>query len=393
LLPPATRPAATLIFVIFQVVTAGLASLPSVKPESATSEQVVAISFEPTGSGFTVIVTVAVVAHGPASGVKVYVVVVVLSNAGDQVPVIPLFDVICNADKLAPEQIGATAVNVGVTFGLTVIVTVAVVAHCPASGVKVYVVVIVLSNAGDQVPVIPLVDVVGNADKLAPEQIGDTAVNVGVTFGLTVIVTVAVVAHGPASGVKVYVVVVVLSNAGDQVPVISLVDVVGNADKLAPEHIGATAVNVGVTSGLTVIVTVAVVAHCPASGVKVYVVVVVLSNAGDQLPVIPLVDVVGNADKLAPEQIGATAVNVGVTFGLTVIVTVAVVAHCPASGVKVYVVVVVLSNAGDHVPVIPLVDVVGNADKLVPEHIGATAVNVGVIFGLTVIVNVAVVAH
>ena len=194
LLPPATRPAATLIFVIFQVVTAGLASLPSVKPESATSEQVVATSFDTTGSGLTVIVTVAVVAHCPASGVKVYVVVVVLSNAGDQVPVIPLVDVVCNADKLAPEQIGATAVNVGVTFGLTVIVNV-VVAQLPAVGVKVYVVVVVLSNAGDQVPVIPLVDVVGNADKLAPEQIGDTAVNVGVTFGLTVIVTVAVVAH------------------------------------------------------------------------------------------------------------------------------------------------------------------------------------------------------
>ena len=76
------------------------------------------------------------------------------------------------------------------------------------------------------------------------------------------------------------------------------------------------------TFGLTVIVTVAVVAHCPASGVKVYVVVVVLSNAGDQLPVMPLFDVVGNADKLAPEQIGATAVNVGVTVGLTVTVTV-----------------------------------------------------------------------
>ena len=50
---------------------------------------------------------------------------------------------------------------------------------------------------------------------------------------------------------------------------------------------------------------------------------------------IPLVDVVGNADKAAPEQIGATAVNVGVMFGLTVIVNVAVVAHCPAVGVNV----------------------------------------------------------
>ena len=36
------------------------------------------------------------------------------------------------------------------------------------------------------------------------------------------------------------------------------------------------------------------------------------------MPVIPLFDVVGKADKLPPAQIGATAVNVGVTFGLTV---------------------------------------------------------------------------
>ena len=52
-----------------------------------------------------------------------------------------------------------------------------------------------------------------------------------------------------------------------------------------------------------------------------------LSNAGDQVPVIPLVDVVGNADKVAPEQIGATAVNVGVLLAFTVIVKVVVVAH------------------------------------------------------------------
>jgi hypothetical protein len=60
-----------------------------------------------------------------------------------------------------------------------------------------------------------------------------------------------------------------------------------------------------------------------------------LLSAGAQLPVKPLLDVVGNGDKVAPEQIGATAVNVGVMFGLTVIVKVAVVAHCPAVGVKV----------------------------------------------------------
>ena len=62
---------------------------------------------------------------------------------------------------------------------------------------------------------------------------------------------------------------------------------------------------------------------------------VLLTVAGDQVPVMPLVDVNGSTGAMAPEQIGATAVNVGVTFGLTVMVMVAVVAHCPASGVNV----------------------------------------------------------
>ena len=63
--------------------------------------------------------------------------------------------------------------------------------------------------------------------------------------------------------------------------------------------------------------------------------VAVLFNAGAHVPVIPLLEVVGRADNVAPEQIGATAVKVGVTFGLTVIVNVVVVAHCPTPGVKV----------------------------------------------------------
>ena len=53
----------------------------------------------------------------------------------------------------------------------------------------------------------------------------------------------------------------------------------------------------------------------------------VLFKAGDQVPVMPLLDVVGSAVRVAPEQIGATALKVGVMFGLTVIVKVAVVAH------------------------------------------------------------------
>ena len=63
--------------------------------------------------------------------------VVVLFKAGDQVPVIPLFEVVGKADKVAPEQMGLTALNVGVTLGFTVILKVVLVAHCPALGVKV----------------------------------------------------------------------------------------------------------------------------------------------------------------------------------------------------------------------------------------------------------------
>jgi len=52
-----------------------------------------------------------------------------------------------------------------------------------------------------------------------------------------------------------------------------------------------------------------------------------LFSAGAQVPVMPLLDVVGNGANTAPEQMGATTVNVGVIFGFTVIVKVAVVAH------------------------------------------------------------------
>jgi len=61
----------------------------------------------------------------------------------------------------------------------------------------------------------------------------------------------------------------------------------------------------------------------------VYVVVAVLFKAGAQVPVIgvALVEEVGKAVKVAPEQIAGIAAKVGVTFGLTVMVNVAGVAH------------------------------------------------------------------
>ena len=64
-------------------------------------------------------------------------------------------------------------------------------------------------------------------------------------------------------------------------------------------------------------------------------VVTVLLIAGLQVPVMLLVEVVGNAGIEAPEQYGPTAAKVGVIASPIVIVIVAVVAHCPASGVNV----------------------------------------------------------
>ena len=62
-----------------------------------------------------------------------------------------------------------------------------------------------LTEAGLQVPVIPLSDVVGNEGTVSLAQIvrDDPKLNAGVTFGLMVTVSVAVVAHNPAVGVKV----------------------------------------------------------------------------------------------------------------------------------------------------------------------------------------------
>ena len=84
--------------------------------------------------------------------------------------------------------------------------------------------------------------------------------------------------------------------------------------------------------------SVAVVAHCPAVGVNVYVPLAeLLTVPGDQVPEIcgVFVEFVGKTGAVAPAQIGAIAVNVGVTNGFTVTSKVAVVAHCPAVGVNI----------------------------------------------------------
>lgn len=180
------------------------------------------------GRAFTVIIIVVVVAHWPPPGVKVYVVVAVLSSAGDQLPVIILLEVVGNAVSISPEQIAGTAVNVGVTAELTVIVNVVVVAHCPASGVNVYVVVVVLSRAGDHVPVIILLEVVGNALSEPPVQIGATGSKVGVVEPPppTVTVTVPFPIQAPEVSVTVYICVLV-GLAVTEAPVVALNPVAG----------------------------------------------------------------------------------------------------------------------------------------------------------------------
>ena len=126
-------------------------------------------------------------------------------------------------------------------------------------------------------------------------------------------------------------------------------------------------------------------------GVKVYVVVALLLIAGAHVPVNPFVELVGNVNVL-PAQIAATCVNVGVTGVFTVTVIVVVNAHGFPVGVNVYVVVALLFIAGLHVPATPFVDVVGKVNEP-PTQIDAIGAKVGVTLGLTVTVNVAVVAH
>jgi len=132
--------------------------------------------------------------------------------------------------------------------------------------------------------------------------------------------------------------VAVLMVAGLHVPLTPLVDVAGNVGAVLFWHSGPIALNVGVICGSIVTLSVAVIAHWPAFGVNVYVVVpavAVLIVAGFHVPPMPLLDIAGSVGAAAFWQSGPIAVNVGVTCGLMVIFIVAVVAHCPADGVNV----------------------------------------------------------
>lgn len=89
---------------------------------------------------------------------------------------------------------------------------------------------------------------------------------------------------------------------------------------------------------VTVTEMLVVVPHCPASGVKVYVVVpavAVLIVAGFQVPVILLFDVVGSAGAAEFWHKVPIAGKVGVALELTTMVMVVPALHCPPVGVKV----------------------------------------------------------
>ena len=90
------------------------------------------------GDAFTVTFTVAVDAQLPAAGVKVYVpLAVLLTTAGDHVPLMPFKELVGKIGATSPLHIAAIAAKVGSVCGFTVTFTVAVDAHEPALGVKV----------------------------------------------------------------------------------------------------------------------------------------------------------------------------------------------------------------------------------------------------------------
>jgi hypothetical protein len=67
---------------------------------------------------------------------------------------------------------------------------------------------------------------------------------------------------------------------------------------------------VGVGSGFTVTVMVVVLAHCPDDGVNVYTVVAWVFIVGDQVPEMPLVEVVGS-ENVPLKQIAGICVKAG----------------------------------------------------------------------------------
>ena len=191
----------------------------------------------------------------------------------------------------------------------------------------------VLSRAGNQFPVIPSLELVGNSLIVSPSHTESIVANEGVVIASITTVIVADRAHCPASGVNVYSVVNVVSISGLQVPETPSFEVEINVNEF-PLHTGSNCVKFVVVACSTTTVIVAFEAHCPAVGKNVYSVVNTLSTAGDQVPVMPSLEADGNVN-VSPSHIGPICVRLGVVVCSTTMVIVADRAHCPVSGVKV----------------------------------------------------------
>ena len=125
---------------------------------------------------------------------------------------------------------------------------------------------------------------------------------------------------------------------GDHVPGIPFVETNGNGGATLFRHKGPITAKAGVAKGVTTTSIVVGNAHSPAPGVKVYVyvpAVFVSITAGDHVPVIPLVETVGNAGAELFRQSGPIAANKGRVFGLILIFITNGTAHSAPSGVKV----------------------------------------------------------
>lgn len=126
-----------------------------------------------------------------------------LSTVGDQVPVIPLFEVAGKTGTALPLQKLFAMVKVGATVVVTVTFKVNGAPHCPAAGVNKYApFAVLLITLGDQVPVIPLFEVVGKAGAVVPLHKVVGRVNVGVMLLLIATFKVNGALHCPAAGVN-----------------------------------------------------------------------------------------------------------------------------------------------------------------------------------------------
>jgi hypothetical protein len=167
-----------------------------------------------------------------------------------------------------------------------------------------------------------LLDVVGNGDKVAPEQIGATVLNTGVMFGFTVTVNVVPATHPAEVGVNIYEPELMGSTtAGDHTPVMALV-LVDVFDKTGTEpfvHMESDVPNgkVAVSIGITTMEAVTGIPQVPAAGVNVYVpLAVLLTTAGLQVPLMKLLDNAGKTGGVLPAQKVAKEPKRGTAIGV-----------------------------------------------------------------------------